>query len=316
MAKNFKIILREAQELGLDTEVLHEKKQVAAIRRNRQEIIIQELFSIPEDCFSEGIKFAKDKWITKLFWEREGIPTPKTILFHDPDEAVEALEASALSFPVVLKNRRGARSENVHVNLVNQQELTNHLGTFENGGMIQEMIQGREYRVLVYHDRILGVLEMIPPHVVGDGVSNIRDLVESRNKGKREKIRLNEKVNRTLIKLGMNERSIPTAGATVFLQGHSCLAEGGTTADRTDVVHPKIAELAIRAVRSVKLRLGGVDLICNDISRDPDSQKISFLEVNGHPSLDIHYFPDSGNIRRVARDILTDIFISGVRSNG
>jgi cyanophycin synthetase len=309
MKKNFRTIIDEALDLGLEVEILHERKQIAAIRDGKgKEICIQELFCIQEDEASEGVKFARDKWITRLFWQREGIPTPITILFNDAGEIRDTLREMDIPFPAVLKNRSGSRSINVHVNIIDHFELRSKLEQFEAGGLIQEMIRGKEYRILVYKNRVLGVLEMVPPLIVGNGTDTVVSLIKSANKTLKRPLRINEKVLQTLKKNGYSKDSVPERGTKVLLQGHSCLAEGGTTIDRTDEIHPDISALAIRAVHAVKLGLGGLDMICEDISISPESQKLSFLEVNGHPSLDIHYEPDQGKERRVSRDILRDLF--------
>ena len=96
--------------------------------------------------------------------------------------------------------------------------------------------------------------------------------------------------------------AIPSAGWAVL---HLVFAIAG---DRTDEVHGNMLKLAIRSARVVNMKLAGVDIICEDISLDPADQKTSFLETNNFPSLSIHYEPSIGKPRRVAKDILEDIF--------
>lgn len=308
MSKNFDIIIREAKDLSLEVEMLHEDKEIAAIRNVGKEYIVQELFCLHEDRDSEGVKLAKDKWVTRLLWEKCGIPMPKTLCFDDPESALAGVNDIEPLFPVAIKERYGSKSRNIHMDISSTKELPDIFREVGGGIVIQEMVRGHEYRVLICDGRVLGVLEMIPPRVFGDGRKNVIELIEEKNLLGKRKVRVNPGLSALLRRANLSYDSVPTADKAVYLKDHSCLAEGGETIDRTDDIHPDIARLAAKAVGAVKLRLGGIDLICEDISKSPDEQKIAFLEVNGHPSIDIHYEPTMGEARRVAREILLNIF--------
>jgi cyanophycin synthetase len=306
MSKDFQIILDEARELNLNIEIPPLGKQIAIISDGKTEIIINELFHIENNQYSEGYKLSKNKSLTYYLWEKNNIPFPRSTYFQNAEEASKSLDK--IKFPLVAKENRGSRSINVFSNIKTREELFDILPNFKKGIVVQEMIFGKEYRILVYGDRILGCLKMTPPLVIGNGTNSIRNLVEQKNSTLRKKIVLSEKVISTIKKEGYSLDSILPKNITVFLQNNSCLAEGGTSTDCTEFVHSSIKELALKATRLVNLKLAGIDLICEDISLPASEQNISFLEINGHPSIDIHYFPSSGEKRVVAKDILCDIF--------
>lgn len=308
MTQNFKLLLRESDELGLMTNVIYPEREVVEIYDDSRKIIVKETFSLADDLSSASTSLSKNKEITHRLWTRDGIPFPKSRYFRKVSSFPREESSLNLRFPVIFKRSSGAKSIGVHSNISSFKELHRLVEASVGGFIVQEMVFGTEYRILVYKDRILGALEMVPPQVVGNGMDTILTLAKRKNDKLDTKIVMNEKVLRTLEKNGMTPDTVPEHGSIVLLQENSCLAEGGSSVDCTDIIHKKIRMLAIRAARSVNLKLAGVDLICEDISQDPDAQKISFLEVNSFPSLSIHYEPTIGEPRRVIRDILLDIF--------
>ena len=66
---------------------------------------------------------------------------------------------------------------------------------------------------------------------------------------------------------GRTPESVPKAGEIVFLRAVANLAQGGTTEDVSDRVHPGVAFAAVRAARQVGVGIAGVDIVTTDISR-------------------------------------------------
>jgi len=309
MTHTFKLILEEARGLGLTTDVIYSEREVVEISDVSRKIILKETFSLAQNPESESFRLSKNKEITHRLWIREGIPFPRSHYFRSRKSFPSNPSQLPLAFPVVFKKASGAKSIGVRTNIHGFDELQLIVAGCDGGCIIQEMAFGTEYRLLVYGDRILGALEMVPPQVIGNGRDSILTLAQKKSDRLDLKIVMNEKVIRTLGKRGMTPETVPADGTRILLQENSCLAEGGSSVDCTDIVHEKIRSLAVRAARVVNLRLAGIDLICEDISADPDTQKIAFLEANSFPSLNIHYEPTSGTPRRVIRDILSDIFM-------
>lgn len=308
MTRNFRLLLEEAYELGLSMDIIYPEKEVVEISDGNRKILAREAFILVDDPSSASITLAKNKEITYHLWKRIHVPFPRSFYFKNislfPKDAADL----DLNFPVVYKKSDGKRSVGVHTNILSFQELSDIANKSNGSFIVQEMVFGKEYRLLIFKDRLIGALEMVPPQIIGNGIDSIEKLIEKKNSNLQKKIILNEKVIKTLEKNGVSLETVPKNGLHILLQENSCLAEGGSSADCTDIVHADTLRLAISAARAVNLKLAGLDLICEDISLAPDKQKISFLEANSLPSLDIHYKPTIGTPRRVIKDILQDIF--------
>lgn len=308
MTKNFKLLLEEAHALGLTTDIVYPEKEVVRISDGHRSIIVKELFSFANDAYSASAVLAKNKEITYRFWEQENIPFPRSRYFKDATSFSHDAAALDLQFPVVFKKSNGKKSVGIRTNIKSFEELSKIVADSDGSFIIQEMVFGKEYRVLVYKDRLLGALELVPPQIIGNGIDTIETLIQKKNTNLQKKILLNEKVMQTLEKNNLTLNTVPEKDTCISLQENSCLAEGGSSIDCTDIIHEDMLELVRKSARVVNMKLAGIDIICEDISIDPRKQKVSFLETNSSPSLSIHYDPTVGKSRPVIKDILQDIF--------
>jgi len=89
-----------------------------------------------------------------------------------------------------------------------------------------------------------------------------------------------------------------------YIKKSSCLAEGGETKDVIDAVHPNIEKICVAASKVVGKYLVGIDIMCDDVSKDPSEQSFNIIEINGKPDLYIHYNPTHGQTRNVVEDIV------------
>ena len=306
MSKNFQILIGEAKNLGLKTDIPPLGKKIVFISDGETEIAVEEVFCIENNPNSESYKISKNKSLTYYIWRKNGIPLPNSTYFKNTDEARESIDK--IKFPVIAKENSGSRSINIFPNIKNKEELLNILPNFAKGLVVQEMIFGKEYRILVFGNKILGCLNMVPPCTMGNGKNSIEELIIRKNTKSEKKIIINDKVLSALDKAAYSLAFVPPKDTMVYLQNNSCLAEGGTSVDCTDTIHESIKNLATKAAKLINLKLAGIDLICEDISLDAAKQKVYFLEANSRPSIDIHHFPSFGKKRNVAREILCDIF--------
>ena len=132
---------------------------LAANRARFEEIGVKVIVSTPE-----VIDVCFDKYLTAKYVESLGLSTPLT--FIDYREAVEALEAGTLQFPLVLKPRWGSGSIGIEfVNTIDELEEVyamllkkvkkSILATASKGNeyiLIQQKIEGQEYGMDVMND--------------------------------------------------------------------------------------------------------------------------------------------------------------------
>jgi cyanophycin synthetase len=168
----------------------------------------------------------------------------------------------------------------------------------------QEMVFGREYRLLVLDEKIIGGLEMIPPFAVGDGVSTIRKIIEEKQNSTEKRTEFDEKLEQILKEQNFTLESIMTKNEIAYIKKSSCLAEGGEMTDVTDIVHGDIEKICVAASKVVGKHLVGIDVMCDDVSKSPTEQSFHIIEINGKPDLYIHYNPTHGKVRNVVEDIV------------
>ena len=278
------------------------------IKINNEKIFINERFVINNSLFSRK-QLTNFKDLTYILLKEAGIPTPNTVCFYKKtlNESILKTKLSKLSYPIVIKDANGSHSEGVFINIK----------TFEEAEEIilreirkypclvaQETALGKEYRILILGNKAIGVLEMIPPRVFGDGESTVKELIEKKQATIKEKTPLDSFLVEILKEQGETLESIPSSDKEVFIKKNSCLAEGGETRDVTEKINKKIEALCVKASRIVGKELTGIDIMCDDISKDPNKQNFNILEANRRPDLYIHYTPTYGEARNIVKDII------------
>jgi len=263
-----------------------------------------------------AVELAQDKEETKERLERHGIPVPKGRVVYSLKRANKV--ADELGRPVVVKPVNGRKGDAVTLEVSTPQEMKvafEAAKQFSSAVLIEETLAGLNYRVVVVGGRMVAASERLLPHVIGDGVNSIRDLIahENRNPLRGDghekpltKIRVDSDVINHLQHASMSLDSIPKHGEHVTLSNRSNLSTGATAQDVTDKVHPAIARMCERAARLVGLDVCGVDLVIPDIATPVTSGGI--IELNASPGLRMHHYPSAGMPRDVGQAVVDSVY--------
>ena len=248
---------------------------------------------------------ARDKDYANFFMRKMGYPTVPGRAFFRPDwaeavgsndNAAAALRyATRIGFPVFVKPNSGSQGKNVSL-VWNARELRRALKAIfldDRVALVQKPVAGRDYRIVVLDEKIISAYERIPLNVIGDGRSNIEQLLRKKQRefaisSRDTRLRLNDP--RIAAKLRAQGRALGTvakSGEQVFLLDNANLSSGGDAVDVTRTMHPSFNKLAIKLTRDMGLRLCGVDIMVSDTITKPPKMW-SILEVNAAPGLD-HY---------------------------
>ena len=264
---------------------------------------------------------ASDKDLTKLVLEQAAVPTPRGRVVSTEDEALAALES--LGAPVVVKPLDGRQGCGVSLDLSTADEVRQAFRIardFSTEVLVEELLRGRNYRVLVVGGETVAASERLPCHVVGDGARTVAELVELANQDPLRgeghekpltKIVVDEIVLAHLGKHGLTLAHVPARGEVVTLRDGINLSTGGVARDVTDEVHPSVRLLCERAARAVGLDICGVDLVLEDISRPFERGRGGVIELNASPGLRMHHYPSEGRPRDVAAKIVEKLFPAG-----
>ena len=246
-----------------------------------------------------------NKHLTNVVLAEQGVPVPRGRAF--PHNAVQPAMAYAKSLngPFVLKPLAGGGGRAVSVGLngrddfIRAHKLLNPAEDFR----VEQHVNGRDHRVLVCDGEVYSVLIRVPANVIGDGVSNVRQLVEAKNEFRRKNPRyihslmsLDDKsVADQLEKQGLSPDSVPNDGQRVAICEAANISQGGESYEVMHETHPSILEFSKSVDRAIGgLGHCGIDLLLNDHTKPLDSQEHAICEVNSHAEMGVHCFPTSG----------------------
>jgi len=172
--------------------------------------------------------------------------------------------------------------------------------------LVQRIARGSDCSIVVLDGEVLMATEKTRPYVVGDGHSTIRRLISmdrrrGRQAGHPSELRAGDpRVGRHLAHGHRTLETVPTVGQRVELLPCGNLGVGGDVRVVTELLHPTLRALAIRAVSDMGLRLASVDLVLSRPS-DAPPKSCTVLEVNTAPGLDTHEREPGWSRRRVDR---------------
>ncbi len=288
-------------------------------------------------------RLAKNKEATAALLAGVSIEVPEGHVFKK-GEVERAWEFARNWDKSVVKPVNSRQGKDVYAGLDNEETFRAAFDKVAEGHrriLVQEYVSGVERRYLVAGGKVVAVSERRPASVLGDGISTIQELVQSKNQSRprlHSQLRLDKQALDLLRQEGKDAESVPADGERVFLRSHlnyereespntvpatetapedgpvlleaRPVDEGGDFIDRTDeadAVAIRVAEKAVRVMPGA--RLVGIDLIEPvDQGRAP-----TVLEINSSPMLSSHYFPAEGKERDVSKDIVDAMFPAPVK---
>jgi cyanophycin synthetase len=263
-----------------------------------------------------SVDIAGNKELTKQLLAKAGLPVPHGCVVRTSEQAVACLET--LQPTVVVKPLDGNQGRGVSLNLSTPEQVAEAFEAavqISSEVIVEEMFRGLDYRVVVVGGRMVAAAQRIPPHVWGDGVHTLRELIDVVNRDPRRgdghdkpmtKISTDPIVLAILKKNRHTLDEVPAAGDMVVLRESANLSTGGSARDVTDDVHPAIRRICERAARTVGLDVCGIDLVVPDIRRPFTSGGI--VEVNASPGIRMHHFPSEGEPRDVGAAIVDMLY--------
>lgn len=269
------------------------------------------------------------KVTTSKMLNEQGIPTPTFIEYNNNmsvDNNVNII-SNTLNFPLVAKPTSGYGGIAVHVDLNNTTELKNALETIisdesykeiimkrrnkdDTTLMVENMVRGKNYRIIARKDKIYSVIERQTPAVVGNGVHTLGELVNDRSKYTLKIYNHEFNKNNIDIEMLSNQNvtldSVIPKGTKIYLSNLISLSNGSLPLKiDIDKIHPE----NIRMFSSINSILGtqitGIDFMTEDLMV-PYYIDGHIMEVNSSPGLIYQCTIDPDNVIQLFNDMFDD----------
>jgi len=327
--------IREAERLGPSTGSIIEEAEsrgIPWIRLNRQSLCqlgyganqkrIQA--TVTSQTSSIGVEIACDKEDTKFLLEQAEIPIPKGEIIRTEAGLKEAVEY--VKYPLVLKPISGNHGRGITTNINNWEDALIAFEAAKNVSrsvIVEKYVVGEDYRLLVINYKLVAAAKRTPAHVIGDGKSTIKQLIDQVNADPRRgyghekvltQIDINDLTLGILEEKGLSLESVVKKGEFIKLKDTANLSTGGTAEDVTDIVHPYNIFMAERIAKIIDLDICGIDIMTTDIGQPLPDTGGAVLEVNAGPGFRMHLAPASGLPRNVAGHVIDMLYPPGSTS--
>ncbi|ALK97225.1 cyanophycin synthetase [Massilia sp. WF1] len=264
-----------------------------------------------------AVGIASDKQLTKTLLDQAGCPVPAG---ETVTSLAQAQRVARRLGCVTIKPLDANQGKGVTVACSTPEDVERAFEFARKYGrhvIVEEYLRGRDYRVLVTGRKVAAASWRRPPHVVGDGVHSVRQLVETENANPARgdghtniltRIPLDELALQVLAQQGWTLDDVPPECAAVDLRGSANLSTGGTAEDVTDLLPEETRDICIRAARTIGLDVAGIDIVCQDISKPLREQRGGIIEVNAAPGIRMHQYPSRGTPRDAGAAIVDTLF--------
>ena len=250
-------------------------------------------------------KASRSKRQAREMFAQHDFPHARGMLFYNPWSA--HLFARQHGFPLCIKPNVSGFSRGSHFPINNYRELWKAalmVKVWWPGSIVEQYLQGANYRVLATDEQLVSVIRRYPPFVDGNGTDTIAQLIDAEN-ATRESMGLFPTMNpiakssttvKYLAKSGKTLDTVPDSGERIYTFNRVALAPGGIveTIDQSTIPDAN-RDLFLRIIKAFDARLFGIDVIFEEgIEKDYREQRCIFLEVNSRPYTRMHSYPRFG----------------------
>ena len=316
MELSTQLLLREAVRRGVAFDILDKGENFIRLKRNENIQYVSQATKTSLDNYA-SILMMENKVVTKQILEEHGIRVPKGLDYTSKMSAKAAFNYFR-NKAIVIKPKLSNFGLGITI-LKNNRDLTifekaiDIAFDFDSSILIEEFIEGKEYRFFVMADEVVGILHRVPANVTGNGIDTIRELVVEKNKnplrGKGyhtplEKIQMGEAEHLFLKAQDKDFDTIPDNGETIFLRENSNISTGGDSIDVTDDIPESYKQIAVKAAQALNVKITGLDMIIPDCKQEATDGNYAIIELNFNPAIHIHCHPLIGKNRRLNEKLL------------
>lgn len=255
--------------------------------------------SFTDETSTISASLARDKVDCVKVLRDSGLPVPKQYLVSSVEEAIKVAETTG--YPIVVKPANLDGGLGVSAGIRNVQSLKRSYevaAKLSKRVLVEEFIEGNDYRFRVCKNEVIGIVARRPASVIGNGVDSVNVLIDKINHERLilkkydpeieigfKPITIDDEVMEWLSYQNLNLCSIINRGHRVRLRGAANIMLGGSTWDVMRTAHIDNINLALSAVKSLRLDLAGVDVLLPDITKSWKESGGAICEVNGQPQL-------------------------------
>ena len=283
-----RILVDEARRRGIGVEVIDAEHGYFRLGHGGRTITCRE--SLSELTSAVAMSRCDDKRVTRKLLTGAGLRMPDQIPAGDDESLRAFLERHGR---VVVKPARGEQGHGVKVDLRSLDEVKaaiDEARRYCEDVIVEELVPGDDLRIVVIDYQVVAAATRRPAQVIGDGENTVRRLIEKQSRRRQaatsgeSAIPLDAETERCVMAGGKTMSSVLAPGETLVVRKTANLHTGGTIHDETARLHPKLAEVAIRAARALEIPIVGFDLMVPDVTGDD----YAIIEANERPGLANH----------------------------
>ena len=314
-------VIEDAIKSGLKVSIIDENDQFIRLESKEHVEYVKNGNMTSKDSYISPL-IMENKVVTKKVLEEKGFRVPKGYEVSSIEEALQKFNYIK-NKPIVIKPKSTNFGLGITIFKNGTSSLENYTKAIEfalkedKDILIEEFIEGTEYRFFVIEGKTEAVLLRVPANVTGDGKHTIRELVEIKNvnplrgdakKTPLKKIELGEIEQLQLSEQGLNFESILAENEVAYLRENSNISTGGDSIDMTDEVHESYKKLAVEIAEAMMAKVCGVDLIIPNIKDECSKDNYGVIEANFNPMMMMHIYPHAGESRRLSLNVLRMLF--------
>ncbi len=267
-----------------------------------------------------------NKYLTNKALGSTNLKVPKSFICKNITDVEKLLTTKKIKYPFVIKPFDYSLGVGVTANITNftmvkiaffrirkywQQAQAKGRKKRKKFFMVEEYVNGNDYRLLVLNGKVIAVTQRAFPEIIGNGKDTVKNLINKYYHSliyyqkKKKKPLFDKELKRNLSTQKVNFKTILAKSKKIRLRQTANIFGGGIAINMTDKANSYYKKIAIKAASEFGMNIAGIDLMTKDIAKKSDYR---IIEINSFPSLDMHENPDIGKPVPVTKLILKSIF--------
>ncbi|MEX2641869.1 MAG: N-acetylglutaminylglutamine synthetase [Acetobacterales bacterium] len=282
------IIIDEARRRGIRVQILDAEGGYFKLMFGGRSINCRE--SLTDLTTAVAMSRCADKAVCQRALAEAGIDVPAQRPAGTPEENARFLKEHV---SLVVKPAGGEQGKGITVDVRDADSVEAAIRHAAEGGdrvLLEQFVEGEDLRIIVIDDKVVAAAVRKPAHVVGDGKTSVRDLIERQSRrrekatGGESRIPLDDQTERCVGDAGYAMDDVPEDGISIAVRKTANLHTGGTIHDVTDNLHPTLCAAAVKAARTLQMPVVGLDFLVPKI----DGPDYVVIEANERPGLANH----------------------------